>query len=135
MPRGVAEASPGTGAGWGRLAGALREALPAAEIDGIWVFRPIRSDPREFGTAILSRVDGERRRIYTAQYALTVKGRQRGSFEWSINEVGSGPLEALQELLALAPVRGVDDEPPVAVGVEDWFPRPSPDQPDALAAD
>jgi hypothetical protein len=109
--------------------------LPWAEIDGIWVFRPMRSGPREFGTAILSRVDGQRRRIYTAQYALTIKGRQRGAFEWSLDEVGSGPLEALHELLALAPVRGVDDEPPVAVGVEEWFPPTSPDQPDAVVAD
>ena len=51
--------------------------------------------------AIVSRVEGERRRIYTARYALTIKGRQRGAFEWGMDEVGSGPLEALEELLAL----------------------------------
>ncbi|MBS1241712.1 MAG: hypothetical protein H6R40_1139 [Gemmatimonadetes bacterium] len=121
MPARIAD-TPGTGPGWERLAGALRQALPVEEIDGIWVFRGIRSGPRELGTAILSRVDGERRRIYTARYGLMVKGRQRGEFEWGMDEVGSGPLEALEELLALVPARGVDDDPPLPVAPESWFP-------------
>jgi hypothetical protein len=91
----------------------------------------MRADPREFGTAILSRVDGERRRIYTARYALTLKGRQRGAFEWGMVEVGSGPLEALEELLALVPARGVEDEPPVAIPTDRWFPLPASETPDA----
>ena len=54
-----------TGLGWPRLAAAVAEQMPAAEVDGIWVFSPLRHDGREWGTAVLSRVDGERRRIYT----------------------------------------------------------------------
>ena len=122
MPPGLAPALPGVGPGWERLAIALRDAIPAGEVDGIWVFRTMRNGPREFGTAILTRVDGDRRRIYTTQYALTIKGRQRGGFEWTLSEVGSGPLGALDELFALVPARGVEDEPPVAVPVEAWFP-------------
>jgi hypothetical protein len=104
--------------------------LPAAEIDGVWVFRTLQSGPTEFGTAIISRVDGERRRIYTARYALLVKGRQRGGFEWGFEEVGSGPLEALEELLDLVPVRSVDTEPPIPVEKATWFPPPGPDDDD-----
>lgn len=122
MPPGLAPAAPGAGPGWELLAAAVRDALPVGEVDGIWVFRTMRNGPREFGTAILTRADGDRRRIYTAQYALTIKGRQRGGFEWGLTEVGSGPLEALEELLALVPARGVEEEPPVAVPVEGWFP-------------
>jgi len=122
MPPVLSPTQRGSGPGWDRLAAALREALPGAEIDGVWVFRTMRADPREFGTAILSRVEAERRRIYTARYSLTIKGRQRGGFEWDLNEVGSGPLGALEELLALVPARGVEDEPPVAIPVERWFP-------------
>lgn len=118
--------TPGTGLGWDRLAAELRNALPAEEVDGVWVFRAMRSGPRELGTAILSRVDGERRRIYTARFALMVKGRQRGEFEWGMDEVGSGPLEALEALLALVPARGVDDEPPMPVDPALWFPPPPP---------
>jgi hypothetical protein len=85
----------------------------------------MRSGPRELGTAVVSRVEGDRRRIYTARYALTVKGPERGAFEWDMEEVGSGPLSALEELLALVPVRGVDTEPPLPVEVGLWFTEPA----------
>ncbi len=112
---------PGQGAQWERLAAWLRDQLPSEEIDGVWVFRVLRRDRKEFGTAVLSRVDGERRRIYTASYTATIKGKLRGGFESQLDEVGSGPLEALQELLALVPVRADDEEPPVAVEAGTWF--------------
>jgi len=125
MPAGLAPPPrpPGSGPGWDRLAARLRAELPREEVDGVWVFRPLRADPKEFGTAIVSRVEGERRRIYTARYALTIKGRQRGAFEWGMDEVGSGPLEALEELLALVPLRGVEEVPPTPVDPARWFPE------------
>jgi hypothetical protein len=112
---------PGEGPHWDRLTAWLRDRLPVDEIDGIWVFRVLRHDPREFGAAVLSRVDGERRRIYTASYTATIKGKQRGNFEPQLTEVGSGPREALQALLALVPVRAEDEEPPVEVPCAQWF--------------
>lgn len=113
---------PGEGPHWERLAAWLQEQLPVAGVDGVWVFRVLRRDLREFGTAVLSRVDGDRRRIYTATYIAQIKGKQRGRFEPQLDEVGSGPLEALQELLALVPVRADDEEPPTPVDVALWFP-------------
>jgi hypothetical protein len=117
-----ARASPGEGPHWERLALWVREQMPVTEVDGVWVFRVLRRDQKEFGTAVLSRVKGDRRRIYTATYTATIKGKQRGGFEPQLAEVGSGPLEALQELLALVPVRADDEEPPVPVAVSRWFP-------------
>jgi hypothetical protein len=113
---------PGEGPHWERLAIWLHDQLPVVEVDGVWVFRVIRRDLNEYGTAVLSRVDGDRRRIYTASYVATIKGKKRGGFEATIEEVGSGPLEALRELLALVPVRADDEDPPVAVDVDLWFP-------------
>jgi len=95
--------------------------MPAAEVDGIWVFSPLRHDGREWGTAVLSRVDGERRRIYTARYVLAIKGKERGKFEASLQEVGSGPLQALAQLLQDVQRRIDDEHPPVPVPPEDWF--------------
>ena len=112
----------GVGPGWERLAVALREALPVAEVDRVWVFRVVRREGQDFGTAILSRVEGQRRRIYTARFVHTVKGKKRGQFTWVLDEVGSGPLEALDELLALVPRRSDEEEPPAAVDVAAWFP-------------
>ena len=116
------QAGPGEGPHWERLATWLRAQMPVTEVDGVWVFRVLRRDYREFGTAVLSRVDGDRRRIYTATYTATIKGKQRGGFESQLIEVGSGPLEALQELLALVPVRADDEEPPLPVDAARWFP-------------
>lgn len=131
MPPGLTAAGPGIGPGWERLAAALRDSIPREEVDGVWAFRTLRTGPSEFGTAIISRVSGDRRRIYTARYALLVKGRQRGGFDWGMTEVGSGPLEALEELLALVPARGVEEDPPAAVDVAIWFPDDEDDEPPA----
>jgi hypothetical protein len=113
---------PGEGERWERLAEWLRSQVPADEVDGIWVFRVVRREQREFGTAVLSLITGDRRRILTARYVALIKGRERGGFTTQLDEVGSGPLEALHELLAMVPVRSDDEDPPAAVEVTRWFP-------------
>lgn len=127
MPPVLTPALPGAGPGWDQLAPAIAALVPVAEVDGIWVFRVIRSGGRDFGTAVISRVDGNRRRIYTARFVLTVKGKRRGGFESHLSELGSGPLEAREELLALVPRRADLDDPLVPVPVEQWFPPPGAD--------
>ncbi|MEP6688237.1 MAG: hypothetical protein ABJC36_07795 [Gemmatimonadales bacterium] len=110
-----------TGVGWPRLAAAVAEQMPPAEVDAVWVFSTLRHEGREWGTAVLSRVDGDRRRIYTARYMLAVKGKERGKFEATVQEVGSGPVEALAQLLSDAQRRIDDDQPAVPVPPETWF--------------
>lgn len=107
--------------GWDRLAQAVAQVVPPEEVDGVWVFSPVRRDSREWGTAVLSRVDGERRRIYTARYVLSVKGKERGKFESTIQEVGIGPLEVLTRVLQEAQRRIDDEQPPLSVPPESWF--------------
>ena len=110
-----------SGVGWPRLAAAVAEQIPPAEVDGVWVFSTLRYEGREWGTAVLSRVDGDRRRIYTARYMLAVKGKERGKFEASLEEVGSGPVEALAQLLHDVQRRIDDEQPPLPVPPESWF--------------
>ncbi len=107
--------------GWPRLAAAVAEQIPAADIDGVWVFSTLRREGREWGTAVLSRLDGSRRRIYTARYLLLLKGKERGKFEASVEEVGSGPVEALAQLLRDAQRRIDDEHPPQPVTPGEWF--------------
>jgi hypothetical protein len=114
----------GTEPGWTRLALAIAEQVPPAEVDGVWLFSPLRHEGREWGTAVLSRVDGDRRRIYTARYVLAIRGKERGKFEYTILEVGSGPVEALSQLLQDAQRRIDDEHPPVPVAPDAWFAVP-----------
>ena len=109
------------GSAWERLAQAVAQVLPPAEVDAVWTFAPLRRDTREWGTAVLSRVDGDRRRIYTARYVLTTRGKERGKFESTVHEVGSGPVEVLARVLHDAQGRMDDDQPPVPVAPESWF--------------
>ena len=102
MGTGGALTLPGAVSGWTRLAQAVAEVVPPAEVDSVWVFSP----------AVLSRVDGDRRRIYTARYMLALKGKERGKFEAAVQEVGSGPVEALTQLLQDAQKRIDDEHPP-----------------------
>ena len=122
MYQSLTPTGPGDGPHWERLAQWVAERLPVEAIDGIWVFRVLRREHREFGTAVLSTVDGERRIIHTARYVATIKGKQRGGFEAQLEEIGSGPLDTLHELLALVPVRADDEDPPTPVEVSRWFP-------------
>ena len=125
MHLGAGVSAPGIGAGWERLALKVSEVMPAAEIDGLWAFPVLRQDQREWGTAVLTRIEGEageRRRIYTARYMLQIKGKERGKFEASVEEVGSGPLERLPELLHEVHQRTDDEVPPVELEPAAWFP-------------
>lgn len=115
---------PGKGPGWERLAQKVAETVAPDTIDGVWVFPVLRQDQREWGTAVLTcveGVEGERRRIYTARYMLQIKGKERGKFEASVEEVGSGPVEQLPVLLNDVHKRTDDDVPPVEVDVATWF--------------
>jgi hypothetical protein len=109
------------GLGWERLAQAVADVLPPTEVDGVWAFSPVRRETKEWGTAVLSRVEGDRRRIYTARYVLAIKGKERGKFESSVQEVGSGPLDAFNRLVQEAQRRIDDEHPPISVPPESWF--------------
>jgi hypothetical protein len=124
--------SGGPAARWLRLADEVARQVPPLEIDGIWTFQPLKNGPLEAGTAILSRIDGARRRIYTARYVATIKGKQRGQFQSVVEEVGSGPLEALDILLADVE-RRVDEGAPAPVPIIEWYPDVASADPDGPA--
>ena len=117
--------TPGTGPGWEQLARKVAESVTPETITGIWAFPVLRQDQREWGTAVVTCVEGEageRCRIYTARYMLQIKGKERGKFEASVEEVGSGLLDRLPELLQEVHHRTDDEIPPVEVEVASWFP-------------
>jgi hypothetical protein len=116
---------PGVGLGWTRLAEEVLRVLPREEIDAVWAFPNIRRDEREWGTAVIARIEVGHRRIYTARYQLVLKGKERGRFEAAVEEVGSGPLETIAELLEEVHKRTDDEHPPVSLDPVAWLPPPA----------
>jgi hypothetical protein len=110
----------GVGEGWSRLALLVADQLPVGELDGLWVFRPTMHEGRQWGTAVLSRVDGDRRRIYTARYMHQLKGKERGAYSAEVKEVGSGVVETLDDIFALVE-RRIEEEPPERIPLDQWF--------------
>ena len=114
--------SPGQGAGWAKLAAAVEAQVPPAEIETIYVFRPIKRDGKEWGTAVVTRKapDG-RLRVYTAKYMLIVRGKERGQGKFEAQEVALSPAEVLAQVMQATVERGGDSEPPVELSPAVWY--------------
>jgi hypothetical protein len=115
---------PGQGPGWAKLAAAVEAQVPPAEIETIYVFRPIKRQGREWGTAVVTRrsasPDG-RLRVYTAKYMLIVRGKERGQSKIEVVEVALSPAEVLAQVLQATVDRGGDTEPPTELGPGAWY--------------
>ena len=63
--------------------------VPAAGVACIWLVAPVRRGEREWGGAVVARrAAGGRVRVYTAGYALVIRGRERGQGRVRVLEVG-----------------------------------------------
>lgn len=105
-----------------RVAAAVGEAIPRAELERVWLFAPLRQEDREWGTAVLARRgEGDRVRVYTASYMVVLRGRERGQSKVTLEEVGEGPPEVLEEIVRGVRERSGELEPPVEVPVALWY--------------
>jgi hypothetical protein len=116
--------APGQGAGWAKLAAAVEAQVPPGEIETIYVFRPIKRQGREWGTAVVTRKsaagDG-RLRVYTAKYMLIIRGKERGQSKIEVTEVALSPAEVLAQVMQATVERGGDTDPPIELGPSAWY--------------
>ena len=85
--------------------------------------------------AVISRrLEGERKRIYTASYMLLLRGRYRGRAKVSVNEVGDTPDTVLQDVLRGVQDRAGDTEPAVEISPSVWFPPDDPTESEPIEA-
>jgi hypothetical protein len=120
----LAPPAPGQGQGWAKLAAAVEAQVPPAEIETIYVFRPIKRDGKEWGTAVVTRKaadGGARLRVYTAKYMLIVRGKERGQGKFEVQEVALSPAEVLAQVMQATVDRGGDSEPPVELSPAVWY--------------
>ena len=108
--------------GWAKLAAAVGADVPPAEIETIYLFRPIKREGREWGTAVVTRRTPEGPlRVYTAKYMLVVRGKERGQAKVAVEEVGRSPADVLEQVMQSTAERTGDAEPPVAHGPAVWY--------------
>ena len=113
--------TPGLGPGWSRVAETLVSRINPEDIEGIWLFPPVRREEREWGVAVIACcTDDERQRIFTASYMIVVRGREKGHGRVAVEEVGESPATVLGDV-----IRGVGDrtgevEPPVKITPSLW---------------
>jgi hypothetical protein len=121
-PRVVVTPEPGLGPGWARVAEALAGRVEPQDIEGIWLFPPVRREEREWGVAVIScRTDDMRRRIYTASYMMIMRGREKGHGRVSVEIVGESPATVLEDVLRGVRERAGEVEPPVEITADLWF--------------
>ena len=117
-----AAARPGQGPGWAKLAAAVAAAVPSSEIETIYLFRPLKREGREWGTAVVTRRHPEGRlRVYTARYMLVVRGKEKGQSRVEVEEVALSPAEVVAQVMQSTAGRTGEAEPPVAVGSGVWY--------------
>jgi len=119
--------TPGQGPGWAKVATAVEAEMPPAEIETIYLFRPIKREGREWGTAVVTRKTAEeggrggRLRVYTAKYMLIVRGKDRGQAKVELTEVGLSPPEVLAQVMQATADRIGEAEPPVEMAPGAWY--------------
>ncbi|MGH7538949.1 MAG: hypothetical protein ACREMF_09955 [Gemmatimonadales bacterium] len=117
-----AGARPGQGPGWEKLASAVSAAVPPAEIETVYLFRPIKRAGREWGTAVVTRRHAEGRlRVYTARYMLVVRGKEKGQSRVEVEEVALSPAEVVAQVMQRTAERTGEAEPPEAYGPAVWY--------------
>jgi len=107
--------------GWRRLAAAIAAEIPRGELDRVWLFPPVRQDDHEWGTAVIARrLQGNRRRIYTATYLVVARGRTQGQGRVTVEEVGESPGVIVQDVIAGVQARMADERPPEELAPSAW---------------
>jgi hypothetical protein len=91
-----------------RFLRAIAERVPAARIEEIRLFAPMRQGGVESGVAVITAAreaaadDRARHAIFRAQYRLTLKGPERGKWDVSVTEEAEAPEGTVDDV-----VRGV----------------------------
>jgi len=91
-----------------RFLRAIAQCVPAARIEEIRLFAPMRQGGVESGVAVITAAReiadgaGVRHTIFRAQYRLTLKGPERGKWDVSVTEEADAPEGTVDDV-----VRGV----------------------------
>jgi hypothetical protein len=113
-----------------RFVGAIAERLTPDTIAEAHVFPPIRQGGVESGVAVIAvdnrphdgeeGSDASRLTVYTAKYRLTVKGPERGKWEFALQAEADAPLLTIDKVVRGVQHRSGDAEDPVRLSGEEF---------------
>ena len=92
--------------------------VPADRIAELHLFRPIRRGPTETGIAVIAadlletEPDPERHTVFTARYCLTLKGAERGKWEFDVVADADAPLIEVDTVVRGVQRRSGDEDAP-----------------------
>jgi hypothetical protein len=91
---------PPVSEGLARLLDEVAARMPAAEVEAVWAFPPLRREGREHGVAVVSRVAGDgRRRVYRARYSVGLAAAERGKVSIELEPAAEGPPELVAAVI------------------------------------
>ena len=108
-----------------RFLGAIAERLEPETVEEAHLFPPIRQGGQESGVAVLAVRHGaadiaHRLTVYTAKYRLTLKGPERGKWEFALQAEADAPLVTIDEVVRGVQRRSGDADDPVKLAGDEF---------------
>lgn len=104
-----------------RFLGAIAGRVAPEDIAEAYLFQPIRQGGMESGVAVVAvHYPGHESRhtVYTATYRLTLKGPERGKWDFSMQAEADAPLLTIDKVVRGVQQRAGDAEDPVKLDGE-----------------
>ena len=102
---------------------AIAERVSADGVQEVYLFQPLKQGGQESGVAVVAvnERDAENRlAVYTAKYRLTLKGPERGKWEFGMQVEADAPLVTVEKVVAGVQRRSGDAEEPGKLSGDDF---------------
>ena len=95
---------------------AIADRVRADGVEEVYLFQPLKQGGQESGVAVVAVNETEsaenRLAVYTAKYRLTLKGPERGKWEFAMQAEADAPLVTVEKVVAGVQRRSGDAEEP-----------------------
>ena len=117
---------------------AIAQRVSADGVQEVYLFQPLKQGGQESGVAVVAvnERDAENRlAVYTAKYRLTLKGPERGKWDFGMQVEADAPLVTVEKVVAGVQRRSGDAEEPEKLSGDDFRSLlPPPEAADARPA-
>ena len=109
-----------------RFLSAIAERLPSEKIVEVHLFPTIKQGSTESAVAVIAAAESRepqaegRHTVYTARYRLTLKGPDRGKWEFAIQVEADAPLVTVDKVVRGVQRRSGDAEDPSRLGGDEF---------------